>query len=73
MTIVLENYSSRETGLLADIEQEKYCSFYTLDVYRPIDDGPIAQSVFRGNYMTAASARRALRRFASDWEKEKEA
>lgn len=69
MTIVLEKYRS-DDGTLANIQQEKYCSCYQLDVFQLIDNGPFAQTIYRGNYMTRSSARRAMKRFGTEWKKE---
>ena len=69
MTIVLESWKSAD-GLNANLQQEKYCACYQLDVFRFIDNGPLAQSVFRGNYSSKKTARQALKRFADTWEKE---
>ena len=68
MTYVLAHYEN-ENGLKADIEQDKYCSSFRLDVYRSIDDNPLAMTVYRGNYYTKKTARQALNRFGSDWKK----
>lgn len=66
MTIVLESYCSND-GIRSNIQQEKYCKSYQLDVFRLINGGPVAQSIYRGNYTTKQSARRAMKRFADDW------
>lgn len=71
MTVVLEKYRS-DDGTRADIQQEKYSTLYQLDVFRLIDNGPFTQTVHRGNYMTRSSARRAMKRFGTGWEKEED-
>ena len=61
MTIVLESYKDAE-GIRADIEQDKYCKSFRLDIYRKTEDGT-ALTVYRNDcYTKIESARRAMRR-----------
>lgn len=69
MTIVLEKYRSVD-GTRANISQDKYSTLYTLDVFHVFNDSAYALTVFRGNYMSRSSARRAMKRFGSEWKKE---
>ena len=71
MTIVLEKYRS-DDGTRADIQQDKYSTLYTLDVFHVFKNSYYTLTVFRGNYMTRSSARRAMKRFGTGWKKEED-
>lgn len=60
MTVVLESYRDA-CGVRADIEQDKYCPTFRLDVYE-IRSGVALTVCRREGYMSLGSARRAMRR-----------
>ena len=63
MTIVLEHYKASD-GIEATIEQDKYQTTFSIDVYEPDGSGRpgFARSLYRSTYMTRDGARRAIRR-----------
>ncbi len=64
MTVVLESYQDAD-GIRADIEQDKYCSSFRLDIYE-IRSG-VTMTVFRKEgYHRIDSARRAMRRILTN-------
>lgn len=61
MTVVLESYKDPH-GIRADIEQDKYCRSYRLDVYDVHSDGLTLTLFRKDGYHSIDSARRAMRR-----------
>ena len=68
MTISLARYAD-ESGLIAYIQQEKYCRSFSLVILRPIDGGPHAMTIYHGTYTTRSGARSAMNRFSRTWSK----
>lgn len=69
MTIVLEKY--RDTnGNIANIEQEKHSSLFTLAICRPYTDDPHrVQTIMKREYMSKESAKKAMRKNGETWTK----
>ena len=64
MTIVLEKYTDKQSGLNASISLEKDSRLYYLTVTKPYTNNPyISHLLFKYGYMTKANAKRALDRF----------
>jgi len=71
MTLVLASYISTD-GLHADIMQDKYCSSFKLDIYKPYHtEKATVLSIYRGTYYTKKTARQAMNRFSKTWTKVK--
>lgn len=71
MTIVLATYRGKD-NLIADIQQDKYQTSYTLDICQPYGDGSgRAHSVYRNTYTTKKNARQAMNRFSDTWTRER--
>jgi len=69
MTVVLETYRN-ECGEIADIQQDKYCSAFTLEICKPIQEGsPFANTILKRNYVSKKSARQAMRNYDKTWKK----
>ena len=69
MTVVLEKYRSAD-GTIANIQQEKFSDLFQLDVFQVFSNSGYALTVYRGNYTTRSSARRAMKRYGTEWKKE---
>lgn len=68
MTIVLAEYTDG-AGLIAYIEQEKYCRSFSLKIVQPINGGPFARTIYSGTYLSRSSARAAMNRLSRTWSK----